>query len=147
MTEDKYKRPGDPAARLAELREGKKPAPAADEALLETGEALEEGGEAFSVLSAARMQKVMVEFRFKNGNAKALAYSYLVSIDLDPSAEIVMDFSVCKVRLVGRNLRPLFAALLSQRAAFVQETDELHAEATIPKDATVITQIELKEGA
>lgn len=101
----------------------------------------QEDDPAFSILSADRQQKVMLELRFKNGNAKALAYSYLVGMDFDPSKEIVMDFSAYEVRIKGRNLAPLFAGLVAQRVAVVQERDDLQAEASLEKDATVVTAI------
>lgn len=141
MTDDKYRRPGDAAARLAELREGKKPAEL--EAEIEDGE--QEVSEAFSMRSADRQQKVMLELRFKTGDATALAYSYLARVDCDPSKEIVLDFSVCSVRIEGRNLRPLFAGLAAQRVGIVTEVDELHAETTLDSDATVVTRIEVEE--
>jgi hypothetical protein len=101
--------------------------------------------DAYSVVSADRQHKLMVVFRFKDGNAKALAYSYLVGIDFDPSEGIVLDFSAYEVRVSGRNLAPLFAGLVAQRVAVVQEQDDLQAEATLPKDATVVTGIVVSE--
>jgi hypothetical protein len=101
----------------------------------------EAAGRAFSMVSADRRQKLMLELRFKSGNSTALAYSYLVSADLDPSKSIVMDFSGYAVTLAGRNLRPLFAGLIAQRVAVVCETDDLQAEAMLPSDATVVTSI------
>src|SRR5262245_26119416 len=95
--------------------------------------------EAFSVLSADRAQKVMCEFRLKTGNAVALAYSYLVKIEFDPSEVIDLDFSAHRVRLVGRNLAPLFAGLVAQRVASVAEMDELQAEAELGAAATAVT--------
>lgn len=94
----------------------------------------------FSLLSADR-RRSMLEFRFRGGNARALAYSYLVSLEMDPSKAIAMDFSGYRVELVGRNLAPLFAGLVAQRVAVVRELDDLHAEATLARDATVVTGI------
>ena len=101
--------------------------------------------EAFSLISSQRQQKLMVEFRFKTGNARALAYSYLVGIEFDPSTGIKMDFSGYEVQIVGRNLAPWFAGLVAQRVAAVTETDELQAEAKLPSDATVVTEIKITE--
>src|SRR5665213_2303550 len=82
----------DSARRLAELRREQREPSAA-----EAGDGLdfeaEEGEAAFTILSADRQHKLMVEFRLLNGNAKALAYSYLVALDMDPSVGIRMDFS------------------------------------------------------
>jgi hypothetical protein len=103
--------------------------------------AAEAGPDPFSVLSADRMQKVMCEFRLRGGNAVALAYSYLVKAEFDPSNGIDLDFSSHQVRLTGNNLAPVFAAVVSQRVAVVTEVDDLHAEAEFGPDATVVTGI------
>jgi hypothetical protein len=144
MSEKKFSNRVDPSKRLAELRDagaGKSATEVEEPLALE----LDDEQEAFSTLSADRQQKVMLELRFKDGNAKALAYSYLVSIDYDPSQGIRMDFSGYEVRIVGRNLNPLFAGLVAQRVAVVNEVDDLHAEATLQKDAPVVTAIEVSE--
>lgn len=142
MTDEKFTDRVDPTKRLAELRAGGGGKGAPD-ATGPVAVGLEDEPDPFSTLSADRQQKVMLELRFKDGNAKALAYSYLVSIDFDPSAGIRMDFSGYDVRITGRNLHPLFAGLCAQRVAVVTETDDLHADATLPKDATVVTEIEI----
>jgi hypothetical protein len=100
--------------------------------------------EAYSMISADRQRKIMVEFRFLNGNRKARAYSYLVGIDFNPSEGIIVDFSGETVAISGRNLLPLYDGLVSQRIWSVREMDELQAEASRPRDATVITKIEIK---
>src|ERR1700722_19712835 len=120
----------DSARRLAELRQGQAETPAADgENDLEVEP--EKPSEAFSIISADRQQKVMIEFRLLNGNAKALAYSYLVAADLDPSEGIKLDFSGYAVTITGRNLRPLFDGLVAQRVAVVREMDPIHADASL----------------
>lgn len=109
----------------------------------EANEEVQDHSQAFSLVSPDRRQKLMLELRFKTGNATALAYSYLVSVTLDPSQALVMDFSGYEVTLSGQNLRPLFAALVAQRVAVVRETDGLHAEALLPQGVTVVTGIEV----
>ena len=142
MTDDKFRKPIDAASRLAELRgESEDTLEIAEE--LEAEEVVAGKKEPFSNLSADRMHKVMLELRFKGGNAKALAYSYLVEIDFNPSKEIVLDFTAYEVRLVGRNLHSLFSGLTAQRVAFVQETDDYYAEATLDDAEPVITQIKV----
>ena len=86
----------------------------------------------------------MVEFRLLEGNAKALAYSYLVAAEFDPSEGIQLDFSGYAVTITGRNLRPLFEGLVSQRVAVVREMDPLQAEATAAPGAAIVTGIEIK---
>ena len=85
----------------------------------------------------------MLELRFKSGNATALAYSYLVSANYNPSLAIRMDFSGYDVVLMGRNLGPLFAALVAHRVAAVHEIDDLEGEVTLPAGATIVTQIQV----
>lgn len=138
MTGEGFRDKFDPGKRLTELRRGGEPADTTP-----SGESADDEGapEAFSLLSADRQQKVMLEFRFKDGNARALPYSYLVSLDFDPSNGIGMDFSGYEVRVAGRNLEPLFTGLVSQRVAVVREVDPLHAAASADEDSTVVTHI------
>jgi hypothetical protein len=143
MTDNRTRNQGDAVSRLAELRGGGR-------GTLEEPEEpmaleVEEEGPSYSTLSADRQQKVMLELRFKTGNAKALAYSYLVGIDFDPSEGIMLDFSGYEVRISGQNLRPLFSGLVAQRVAAIQEVDELYAEASSAPVATVVTQIVVTE--
>jgi hypothetical protein len=144
MTEKKLSNRVDPTKRLAELRDGGAGKSASEDAEPLALE-LDDEQEAFSTLSADRQQKVMLELRFQAGNARAFAYSYLVSLDFNPSEGIRMDFSGYEIRIAGRNLRPLFAGLVAQRVAFVVEMDDLHAEVTLPKDTPVVTGIEVVE--
>jgi hypothetical protein len=146
MSDKKFSDRIDPGKRLAELRDGgsSKPAPEAEEPVAVE---LEEEPDAFSVISADRQHKLMVEFRLKSNNARAFAYSYLVTIDFNPSDGIRMDFSGYEVKITGRNLHPLFAGLCAQRVAVVNEIDDLHAEATLAQDAPVVTRIEITSAA
>jgi hypothetical protein len=133
----------DAARRKAEMRP--EPAePSAPETEEEIDFAPEADKEAYSILSADRLRKVMVEFRLLTGNAKALAYSYLVCADFNPSEGIKLDFSGYDVTISGRNLRPVFEGLVAQRIAVIREMDELHAEAEHLSDTTVVTKIEIK---
>jgi hypothetical protein len=134
----------DSARRLAELRQAQTEPPAPDgEDDLEFEP--DKPTAAFSLISADRQQKVMVEFRMMSGNAKGLAYSYLVAVDYAPGEGIKLDFSGYAVAITGRNLRPLVNGLLAQRVAVVREMDELQAEANLGEEATVVTGIKIKE--
>lgn len=137
MSEEKFKGLVEKTRRAGDAKD------AAPDADTPAGEV--EGKEAFSVLSADRMQKVMCEFRFKTGDSAALPYSYLVLATYNRSAGIELDFSAHKVRLVGQNLGQLYLGLVAQRVAFVQEVDELQGEAELGPDATVVTKIELSK--
>jgi hypothetical protein len=133
----------DSARRLAELRQAKTEPPAPDDDRdLEVEQ--EDTSAAFSMISADRQQKVMVDFRQVNGNSKALAYSYLVACEFDASEGIKLDFSGYAVTITGRHLRPLFDGLVAQRVAVVRAMDLLNADANLPATATVVTGIDIK---
>jgi hypothetical protein len=140
---DPYTSKVDAARRLAELRQGRE-----EPAQPEDADGLEFEPEAtdaaYSILSADRQQKRMVEFRLLGGNAKALAYSYMVAAEFDPSEGIRLDFSGYAVTITGRNLRSLFEGLVAQRVAVVRQMDELQAEATAQPGAAIVTGIEIK---
>jgi hypothetical protein len=132
----------DSARRAAELRQGKAEPSAADgDGGLEFEQ--EDASAAFSIISADRQQKVMVDFRKLNRNRKALGYSFLAACEIDPSEAIKMDFSGYEVTITGRNLDPLYDGLVAQRVAWVRVMDELHADANLPEGATVVTGIEI----
>jgi hypothetical protein len=133
----------DSARRAAELRQGK-PAPAAADGEDGLEFEQEDPSGAFSILSADRQQKVMIDFRQMTGDAKALAYSYLVACEIDASAQIKLDFSGYTVAITGRHLRPLYDGLVAQRVAWVRVMDEMHADANLPEKATVVTGIDIK---
>ena len=140
MTDDRTRRPQDAAGRLAELRRGRSGEEIPEPLLPEAEEVSEE---AFSTLSADRQQKVMLEFRYKSGDAEALSYSYLTRAYFNPSKGIRLVFVEGGARIEGRNLRPVFAAIVAQRAAFVQEQDDLYAEGSAAADTPVVTRIEV----
>ena len=143
MKPEGFRERNDPAKRLADLRTGSDNVAQTD---VEAGSSeVADENEAYSILSADRQQKVMLELRFKTGNSRAFAYSYLVSIDFNPSSGIVLDFSGYEVAVSGRNLSSLFAGLVAQRVAVINEMDDLQAKATLENDATVVTSIEIKE--
>jgi hypothetical protein len=108
-------------------------------------EPAEDDGRCYSTVSADRIWKPMLVLRFINGDAKARSYSYLVGIDWDASAAIVIDFSGSTVTIEGRNLRPIFDGLCAHRVSWVREIDDLQARANLPKEAPVVTKIEVTE--
>lgn len=103
---------------------------------------------AFGLLRGIRDRAIMLEFRRKDGNVRALAYAWLESAEFDPSEGISLQFGSRKIRLIGRNLNlaepsgiGLFTAITRHRVSWVQEADEpafLQAVDT----ATVIERIE-----
>ena len=65
----------------------------------------------------------MLDFRGHNGTSFALPYSQLQAIAYDPTEGVSLEFREHKIRLHGRNLRPLYDHLLLHQVAFVQEED------------------------
>lgn len=65
----------------------------------------------------------MVEFRGHDGRSLAVPYSRLLSIDLRPDLGVSLRFPEHHVTVRGRNLRPLYEALLRHRVTYVQEGD------------------------
>jgi hypothetical protein len=144
---DEIRPTNDPRDRLDQLR-GRKEEP---EELLELEEEeddlkpAQDDGRCYSNISAGRQLKPSVIFRFIKGNAKACEYSYLVQTDWDGGGVIKMDFSGSSVTIEGRNLEPIFYGLAAHRTAWVREIDDLQARANLPKDAPVVTKINVTE--
>ena len=85
----------------------------------------------------------MLDFRGHNGTSFALPYAQLQAIAYDPTDGIFLEFREHKIRLHGRNLRPLYDHLLAHRVTFVQEED---FDAT-PETATFIDRIVVERAA
>lgn len=66
----------------------------------------------------------MLELRFRTGDSKALAYSYLMSMDRNLSKGITLHFSTHTVDIQGRNLDRIHKGLLWQRLKCVVESDQ-----------------------
>jgi hypothetical protein len=99
----------------------------------------------YSLVSSSRMQKLMLELRFKNGNAKAIAYSYLLSVNFDPSHGIVLDFGTLTVKVQGFNLIPVFQGLVAQRIAWIRELESEYENETMSKTEPQVTAITVTE--
>jgi len=65
----------------------------------------------------------MIEFRGHDGRSLALPYSRLLSLDYRPGSVVSLEFPDHHVVVRGRNLRPLYDALLRHRVVFIQEGD------------------------
>jgi hypothetical protein len=133
---------------LAELygrRGGPSPGEAATAAplLAEPDEEQVEDAPAFGQLRGLRAQAVMLELRLKTGDLKAIGYSYLVGVDYNPGVGIVIDFTGHKVNVTGRNLLPIFNALVRHRVTYIREFD---ASADLAEEsATVVLGIAVEE--
>lgn len=79
--------------------------------------------EPFGLAGEGEAPLPMLDFRGHNGTSFALPYSQLQSIAYDPMEGVSLEFREHKIRLHGRNLRPLYDHLLLHRVTFVQEED------------------------
>ena len=65
----------------------------------------------------------MLDFRFRDGRRRAFPYSYLASVAFDPAGSVVCGFPQARVTLAGRSLARVYAAITSQTAIAVAESD------------------------
>ncbi len=65
----------------------------------------------------------MVEFRGHDGRSLAVPYTRLLSIEYRHERGVSLEFPEHRIAVYGRNLRPLYDALLQHRVTFVQEGD------------------------
>ncbi len=103
---------------------------------------------AFGWLRGIRDRAIMLELRKKNGNIRAIGYSWVEQVEFDPSVGITLLVGGQKLRIKGRNLnsesRPLvrlFQGITRHRVPWIQEVDE-PAAVQADKAATVIEAIE-----
>lgn len=113
---------------------------------LELGEA----ALAFKAVASSEPAPPMVDFRGHDGRFRALPYRCMESIAFDDPGGIAVDFTDHRVLLRGRNLRPLYDALVRHRVVFVQEGDlDFLSESETFVDSIVIapTDTDLEPGA
>jgi opacity protein-like surface antigen len=102
-------------------------------------------GKCYSLVSSDRQRKLMLEFRFRTSDSTALAYTYLLGVYFNPSKGITLDFGGKSVQVTGRNLRPLYDAIVAQRVAWIREVESRHAEITAEDGAGVIKGIVVQD--
>jgi len=100
---------------------------------------------AFGWLRGVRDRANMLELRFLNGTFRSLAYAWLFDVAFDPSEGISLDFGQTKVKLHGRNLRPLHEMIQRHRVIWVQAQDVKREQGD--ENATMITGITVRDGA
>ena len=66
---------------------------------------------------------INLEARFQNGDACFLAYAYLSYCHFDQSGVIEMHFANRTLRVEGRNLRDLYAALAKHMVSAIQQAE------------------------
>lgn len=65
----------------------------------------------------------MVDFRGHDGRSLAVPYTTLTSLTLEEGNGIALEFTEYRIGVRGRNLRPLYDALVQHRVVFIQEGD------------------------
>lgn len=87
-------------------------------------------------------QAIMLDLRLKTGRFKALPYSYITSIDFDPSETLEIFVSDQHIKIRGRNLHKLYSYLLRHKVTFIQESlsgnDMLTDKDTFIKEISVM---------
>ena len=78
---------------------------------------------AFGTVAEGEEAPPMVEFRGHDGRSLAVPYSRLLSVDHRPVVGLSLEFPDHQIMIRGRNLRPLYEALLWHRVTLVQEGD------------------------
>lgn len=84
-----------------------------------------------------------INFIRKKGDLVAMMYAHMVWANLDPSKGLQIHFSTHTATLIGRNLRPLYDALLRQELSEVQEKDEKRDVSE--EGDTVVTQVHIRQ--
>ena len=84
---------------------------------------------------------IMLDIRATTRDAVAMPYSYLEMIQYDPSVALVLTFAACEVRIEGRNLAELYAALTEHKVNYIQENNAKYDE--VPEDSPFIERIEI----
>ncbi|KAA0220215.1 MAG: hypothetical protein KJ057_16760 [Phycisphaerae bacterium] len=98
--------------------------------------------DAFSTINPQHGHEIMLDFRRKNGDRLALPYTYLTAITFDPSMGIKLEYTGHQVIIKGRNLEPIYLALLGYRATWLQEQSSRHDIGG--DDATFISALEIE---
>ena len=104
----------------------------------------EESYRAFSLARGVQQFIPMLELRFADGSARAVEYSMLEEVVFDPSTGVTLGFGKLSVIVGGRNLRPLFAAIVRHAVRWIRQADR-GAMFELPESATVAESIRVEE--
>lgn len=97
--------------------------------------------QAASLVSTNGLPELMLELRFKTGDALALNYALIIWAAHDGSQGITLQFASHRVVISGRNLRGVFDALRRHRIAYLHELPSPVDDQ--PDEATVISSIQI----
>ena len=129
-------------AELVRQSRNETPSPASKEPVAEATDAVDEYV-SYAKLRGPRQAAFMVEFRTAAGDSEAFDYGLLARCVFDRSAGLTLLFAAGKVVIRGKNLRPLFDAILAHRVLWVAVVDPPIGSAIRDPDATVVTGIEI----
>ena len=123
-------------------RKTPQPAAAAGEPAAESGrenEPDEIDYRAFGVNRGGR-QVLMLDVRTLTKGRLGFAYSYLENVLFDESGFLVLSFGTAKITVEGRNLAPLYEALLNHKVRYVRQENP-NIEKDVPEKETFIASI------
>lgn len=80
----------------------------------------------YGVRRQSRGQELMLDLKFKDDSRLALSYIHLASMRFSHSNGILLDFTGVIVQVEGRNLRPIYTALMRHSVTFIREQDPLY---------------------
>lgn len=83
---------------------------------------------------ALAMTAPMLEFRFRNGDSIALAYSYMLYVERKLSEGIVITYASCKATIRGHRLDHVYYSIVSHNALVVQESQPHTIHSNTPND-------------
>ncbi len=96
----------------------------------------------YKIASRNEVQPAMLDIRSIARDSVALPYAYLEMIQFNPSKALVLTFTTCEVRIIGRNLPELYAGLVNHSVQYIQEKDARH-DREVPEYAPFISRIEI----
>ena len=94
------------------------------------------------VLPSEVVPPLLLDLQLRTGDALALGYAHLLAAEFDAGGRLVLHAARHKVTLEGRNLRPLYDALVLLRLAAVREVGE--RDDGLPEAATVVNAVRVE---
>ena len=95
-----------------------------------------------SVLGPEGEPPMLLDLRLTTGDALALGYPHLLAAELDASGSLTLHAARHTVVLSGRNLGPLYAALVALRLRGVREVGSRDDD--LPETVTTVNDIAVR---
>ena len=80
-----------------------------------------------------------LDIKLRTGDRWGLPYAYKTAIEFNLSGDLTIHFTTHTINIKGRNLSPLYDALVAHRVAQILEHDNEFDD--LPEQATVINSI------